>query len=134
MNNQENIGKLILRLSIGVLLLMHGLFKLINGIDGVGRMVTNVGWPYFIAYGVLIGEVLAPALIILGVLTRLSAVVIAINMIIAIYLVHLNDIWTITKSGAWGLELQALFLFGAVAIAFLGAGNYSLGGSRGRFN
>lgn len=134
MQNQENIGKLILRLALGVLLLMHGLNKLINGIDFVGALVTSAGWPYFITYGVLLGEVLAPALIILGVLTRASAIVIAINMVIAVYLVHFKDLWVITKNGAWALELQGLYLFMALAIAFLGAGSYSMAGSRGRFN
>lgn len=134
MHNQENIGKLILRLAIGVLLLMHGLHKLIYGIDYIGKLVTNAGWPYFIAYGVLIGEVLAPALIILGVVTRFSAIIIAINMVVAIYLVHAQDFLSVTKTGAWSLELQGLFFFSALAIAFLGAGAYSLGGSRGRFN
>lgn len=134
MHSQENIGKLILRLGLGILLLMHGLNKLIYGLDMVGNLVTNAGWPYFITYGVLIGEVLAPSLIILGVLTRASAILIAVNMAVGIYLVHMRDIFVIAKNGAWALELQGFYLITALAIAFLGAGSYSFAGSRGRFN
>jgi len=130
----DDAGKLILRLMLGILLLMHGLFKLMNGLEGINAVVTANGWPQWIAYGVLIGEVLAPALVILGVLTRLAALVIAINMIAAVYLAHAHQLLQLTKTGGWVLELQAMFLLTALVIALLGAGKYSLGGARGRFN
>lgn len=130
----DDAGKLILRLTLGMLLLMHGLHKLMNGIDGINAIVIANGWPQWIAYGVLVGEVLAPALIILGVITRAAALVIAINMLVAIYLEHGHQLLQLTKTGGWILELQAMFLFVAIVIAFLGAGHYSLGGTRGRMN
>lgn len=130
----DDAGKLILRLTLGMLLLMHGLHKLMNGIDGINAIVIANGWPQWIAYGVLVGEVLAPALIILGVITRAAALVIAINMLVAIYLEHGHQLLQLTKTGGWILELQAMFLFVSIVIAFLGAGHYSLGGTRGRMN
>lgn len=130
----EDAGKLIIRLMLGILLLMHGLHKLMNGIDGINAIVVTNGWPQWIAYGVLLGEVLAPALIILGVLTRPAALVIAINMLVAVYLGHAHQLLQLTKTGGWILELQAMFLLSAIVIALLGAGKYSLGGARGRFN
>jgi putative oxidoreductase len=134
MFRSDDAGKLILRLTLGVLLLMHGLHKLMNGIDGINAVVIANGWPQWIAYGVLVGEVLAPALIILGVITRAAALVIAINMLVAIYLAHGHQLLQLSKTGGWILELQAMFLFMAIVIAFLGAGHYSLGGTRGRLN
>ena len=134
MFRSDDAGKLILRLTLGVLLLMHGLHKLMNGIDGINAVVIANGWPQWIAYGVLVGEVLAPALIILGVITRAAALVIAINMLVAIYLAHGHQLLQLTKTGGWILELQAMFLFVSIVIAFLGAGHYSLGGTRGRMN
>ncbi|MDO8694591.1 MAG: DoxX family protein [Sheuella sp.] len=130
----DDAGKLILRLTLGMLLLMHGLHKLMNGIDGINAIVIANGWPQWIAYGVLVGEVLAPALIILGVITRVAALVVAVNMLVAIYLAHGHQLLQLTKTGGWILELQAMFLFVAIVIAFLGAGHYSLGGTRGRLN
>lgn len=134
MNHFDDIGKLILRLSVGILLLMHGLFKLMHGIAGISALVQANGWPVWIAYGVFIGEIIAPALLILGLVTRASAVVIVLNMLIAVYLAHSHQLFQLTKSGGWLLELQGLYLFGALAIALLGAGRFSIGGARGRMN
>lgn len=134
MNHYDDIGKLVLRLSVGILLLMHGLFKLMHGIAGISALVQANGWPVWLAYGVFIGEMIAPALLILGLLTRASAVVIVLNMLIAVYLAHSHQLFHLTKSGGWLLELQGLYLFGALAIALLGAGRFSVGGARGRLN
>lgn len=140
MNRFDDAGKLILRLTVGLLMLSHGLHKLINGIDGISALVATNGWPSALAYGVYIGEIVAPALIILGVLTRPAALVIVFNMVVAVYLAHSHQIFQLTKTGGWFLdggwflELQAFFLFGALVIALLGAGKFSLGGARGRFN
>ncbi len=134
MNQTDDAGKLILRLSLGIMLLMHGLYKLVNGFEGVTAIVAANNWPYWVAYGVLIGEILAPALILIGILTRVGAAVIAVNMVIAIYLAHAHQLLQVSKTGGWMLELQGMFLFCALAIALLGAGKYSLGGVRGRFN
>jgi putative oxidoreductase len=134
MNRFDDAGKLLLRLTIGILLLMHGLFKLANGIDSITTLVQAQGWPAWLAFGVFIGEIIAPSLLIIGVLTRAGALVIVFNMGLAIYLAHASQILSLTKTGGWALELQGLFLMGALVVALLGAGRFSLGGSHGRLN
>jgi putative oxidoreductase len=134
MNRFDDAGKLILRLTVGLLMLSHGLHKLINGIDGISALIATNGWPSVLAYGVYIGEIVAPVLIILGVLTRPAALIVVVNMILAIYLAHSHQLFQLTKTGGWFLELQAFFLFGALCVALLGAGKFSLAGPRGRFN
>ena len=134
MNRFDDAGKLLLRLTIGILLLMHGLFKLANGIDSITTLVQAQGWPAWLAFGVFIGEIIAPSLLIIGVLTRAGALVIVFNMGLAIYLAHASQIMSLTKTGGWALELQGLFLMGALVVALLGAGRFSLGGSHGRLN
>jgi putative oxidoreductase len=134
MNRFDDAGKLLLRLTIGILLLMHGLFKLANGIDTITTLVQAQGWPAWIAFGVFIGEIIAPSLLIIGVLTRAGALVIVFNMGLAIYLAHASQILTLTKTGGWALELQGMFMMGALVVALLGAGRFSLGGSHGRLN
>jgi putative oxidoreductase len=61
-------------------------------------------------------------------------VIVAVNMIVAVSLSHTSDLVRLTRGGGWGVELQALYLFGAVAVALLGAGRYSLSRGRGRFD
>jgi len=79
-------GKLVLRIAVGGLMLFHGVSKLIHGIDGIKTMITDRGLPEAMAYGVYVGEVVAPILIIIGLLTRPAAVILAFNMIVAIAL------------------------------------------------
>lgn len=130
----DDLGKLILRLALGVFILFHGVAKLMSGPGMIAGIVTKAGLPEYLAYGVYAGEVIAPLLVILGFWTRLGALAIAINMIGAVWLVHMGDLTAISKTGGWALELQGMFLFGALAVALLGAGRFSVGGAAGRWN
>jgi putative oxidoreductase len=132
--SSQDLGKLILRASLGVLMLMHGISKLFGGIEGIVARVQDAGLPGVFAYGVYVGEVIAPLLMIAGFWTRPAAAVFAFNMVVAVALAHPGEILMIRGSGAWGIELQALFFFGAVAVALLGAGRYSVSRGRGRLD
>ncbi len=131
---RDDLGRLVLRLTIGLLILLHGIAKLGGNLDWISAMLGKAGLPAALAYGVYLGELVAPLLLVAGVYTRVAALVIVVNMLFAIGLVHMGHIGTLTEVGAWGIETQALFLFGALAIVLLGAGRYSLGGARGRCN
>lgn len=129
MLSHEDFGKLLLRLVVGGLMLFHGLHKLIGGVDGISAMLVAKGLPGFIAYGVLVGEVVAPILLILGVLTRPAALVLAFTMVVAWLMVGLGETAQLEKTGAWAIESLVYFFVAALAIAFIGAGKYSLGGN-----
>ena len=77
LEKKNDIGLLILRLSVGVMMLLHGISKLFNGLGGIQSILASNNMPEFLSYGVLIGEVVAPILIIVGLKTRLSAAVMA---------------------------------------------------------
>lgn len=124
----ESTGKLILRLALGSLILFHGIAKLIGGVGGLSGMVTAAGLPAFFTYGVYIGEVIAPVLVLLGWYSRIGAGLIAVNMLVAIALAHRAELFVIGKTGGWALELQGMFLFTAIAIALIGPGRFSLNG------
>jgi len=126
MFSHDDFGRLLLRLIVGGLMLFHGLHKLIGGIDGIAGMLAAKGLPGFIAYGVLIGEVLCPILIILGVLTRPSALVLAFTMLVAWLLVGIGKTGSLDATGAWAIESIVYFFIGSLAVAFLGAGRYSV--------
>lgn len=130
----DDLGRLILRLTLGILVLLHGLSKLFNGIGGIESMLTAQGLPAFFAWGAYLGEVVGPILVILGIYNRLGALLIAINMVVAILLAHMGQLFLLSNTGGWQLELQGMFLFTAIALIFLGAGAYSLGGRNGRWN
>ena len=122
----DDFGKLVLRLAVGGLMLFHGMHKAIDGVGGIAGMLAAKGLPGFIAYGVLVGEVLAPILIILGILTRPSALVLAFTMVVAWLMVGTGKTFALDAVGAWAIESLVYFFVGALAVAFLGAGRYSV--------
>ena len=120
-------GKLLLRVSLGALMLFHGIAKVIGGPAGIVGLVEKAGLPGSFGYLVYVGEVVAPLLLIIGLWTRAGAAVIAINMVVAVYLVHAHELFTLSKSGGWALELQGFYFFSAIAVMLLGAGRFSAG-------
>lgn len=134
MIKSDDTGKLVLRLSLGILVLLHGIMKLSSGVGGISGMLSSQGLPGFFAYAAYLGEVVGPLLVILGFYSRLGALLVVVNMIVAILLAHTGQLSSLNAQGGWALELQGMFLFGALAIAFMGAGRFSLGGSGGRWN
>ena len=97
-------------------------------------LVVQHHLPAFVGYLVYIGEVVAPALLIVGLFTRAAAAIIVINMIFAVLLAHADELFSMEKSGGYALELQALYLVTAIVVALIGAGRYSIGGLYGRWN
>jgi len=124
--DNADLGKLIIRLTLGGLMLFHGIAKLIHGVGFIEGQLAGLGIPAIFAYGVFIGELLAPLMVILGYQTRIGALLIAFNMLVAIALVHGHELLALGSSGGWALELQGFFLFTAIALVFLGPGRYKL--------
>jgi putative oxidoreductase len=129
-----DLGKFFLRVTLSLLILFHGVAKIFHGIDWIIGLIDRAGLPPAVAYLVYIGEVAAPILVLLGIWTRPAALVIAINMTVAVLLVHTSQFFTLTKTGGWALELQAFYFISALAVALLGAGRFSLGGESGKWN
>ncbi len=133
-HGSQDLGKAVLRIVLGVLILLHGISKVINGPGFIMQTVEQAGLPAVLAYGVYIGEVVAPVLLIIGLWTRAAALIVAINMLFAFGLVHLHQLGMLSKTGGWELELQGMFLGAAIAVMLLGAGRFSVGGAGGPLN
>ncbi|MDO5608111.1 MAG: DoxX family protein [Capnocytophaga sp.] len=125
MKKNTDLGLLILRLAVGVLFLLHGIAK-IGHLEGVQYLLSEKGLPAFISYGVLVGEVLAPILLIIGYRTRLAAVVVMFTALAAIWLAHSHEIFALSQHGGWAIELLGLYLFGAKALFFTGGGRLAV--------
>jgi putative oxidoreductase len=130
----EDWGKLLLRLTIGVLLILHGIAKLRNGIGWMAGPLGAFGLPAFIGYGAYVGEIVAPLLLIVGKWTRLAGLVVAFNMLAAIVLVRRDSIAKLNQGGGWDIELEILFLLGGIAIFLLGSGRYAISKGVGRWD
>jgi putative oxidoreductase len=134
MNKTDDLGKLVLRFTLAIQLLFHGVSKLIHGVGPIEGMVAKAGMPGAVAYLTLVGEVVAPILILIGLWTRPAALVVVINMIFAVALAHASQIFTLSKTGGWALELQGFYFFTSLAVALLGAGRHSVGGTAGKWS
>lgn len=118
--NLDDVGKLVLRLVLGILILLHGIGKIPSGAAGI---VESAG---IIGYGVFLGEVLGPALLIIGWYARIGAALVVVNMLFAIGMAHADQIFMLNQHGGWQIELQGMFLFTALALALTGPGKFSI--------
>ena len=131
----NNMGKLILRLTVALLMLFHGVSKLRHGVAWMAGPLHAHHLPAWLAYGVYVAEVVVPILLIAGIFTRPAALVIAFEMLMAMFLVLGPHTFAIDRqTGALGGELQFFYLFSALAIAFLGSGSIALSKGRGRWD
>ena len=126
MFQNSDVAKLLLRISVGLMMLFHGVEKIMNGINGVKHLTINAGFPEFLAYGVYIGEVVVPIFIILGLYARVASLFLAINMAMAIFLAYGNSLFALGKNGAPLIELPLFYFILSIVIFLLGSGRYAV--------
>lgn len=121
-----DLGILLLRIVTGGLMLFYGIAKLTHGHDFIRQILAEKGLPEFLWMGVPVGEVLAPLLLILGVFSRLSGLMIAVVMAFALYLAHGMSAFALNENGGLDGELGLLYMFAGSALFFIGGGKYVL--------
>lgn len=99
-------------------MLFHGVHKIMDGIGFIIPLLEGYSIPYaqYVAYGVYVGEIIAPLLLISGYYVRIGAGIIIFNMLVAIFLVHKDGLFTLTEYGAWSIEIPMLYIVIALAI------------------
>ena len=125
MPTNTDIAKLLLRVTLGGLMMFHGVYKVIHGIANVKSMLSSSGLAEFMAYGVYLGEIVAPIFIILGLYARVASFVMAINMTMAIFLAYGFSL-SLSKYGGLSIESPLMFLIMSILVMLLGSGKYSV--------
>lgn len=126
LERKPDSGLMIFRIALGVMMLLHGIHKIFHGIGGIKLMTVSNGFPEFLAYGVYLGEVVAPLMIILGIRTRIFAAILAGNCVFAWYMAHRSQLYMLNAQGGWQIELLGLYFFGALLLVFTGAGKNAM--------
>lgn len=122
----ENIARLLLRVMVGGMMLFHGIHKVIHGIDPIKAMVKAHAMPEVLAYGVYVGEILAPIFLIIGWRSRVWAGIVAVNMLVVLWMAHMGSFLKLGAFGAWAVELPMFYLLSSLAIMMLGSGKYAI--------
>lgn len=117
---------LLLRVSLGVLFLAHGLLLkvLTFGIAGTVGYFASIGYPGFFAYLVMLGEIGGGLALILGVWTRTVSILL-LPIMIGATLQHIAGGWLFTNQGG-GWEFPVFLTVALVVQALLGSGAYAL--------
>lgn len=126
MNKTTGLGLLIIRVAFGLIMIAHGLLKFaVGGLPGSQAYLAELGVPAAPIFGVLLpfAEVILGGLVVIGLLTRISALVLAVISVGAIFLVHLQNGFFVTEGG---FEFVALLAAVGVGIALTGAGSLAI--------
>ena len=116
----NNLAKLILRLSFSLTMISHGYAKLINASALFSKFPNPLGIGSELSLVLVIfAEFFCSLFLIFGIFTRLATIPLIITMLVAIFLIHINDPWN-------KIEFPLLYLFAYISIFFFGAGKYSL--------
>lgn len=124
---KSDIALLINRITLAGLLLPHGLKKL-EGISVISKWLESVHLPSTLSYGIYLGEIIAPIFILVGLLTRFSAMMVSITMLFSIWFLLSNGapVFSFNEYGGLHAEINLLFLFLSLSIVFSGPGKFSI--------
>jgi len=125
LQTNPNYGPLITRLSLGGILLSHGLLKvLIFTVPGTVGYFASLGLPAIAAYLTVLAEIAGGTAILLGLYTRLAALL-SIPLLLGAVWAHAGNGWMFSAEGG-GWEFPVLLVLLAIAVAFQGSGPFAL--------
>ncbi len=121
----EGWGLFVLRVVTGVIFAVHGYQKLAGGIGGTEQFLASLGVPLalFFAYVVTLVELLGGIALIAGFLTRWASLFLTVDMIVALFLVHIGNGFYVSKGG---YEYVLILLAAVVTLFMTGAGSCAL--------
>lgn len=125
MSKKVETGLLILRVVVGIIFLAHGVAKFQSGLGNIAGWFDSIGLPGMLAYAVAVLEAAGGALLILGLGTRIFAVLFAVIMLGAIVKVKAAN-GLLGNGTAAGYEFELALLAASAALALTGGGLYSL--------
>ena len=109
-----------MRAAIGVIFIVHGFGKFGN--PGFGGWISSMGIPTEMQIPIALAELIPGILLLLGVLTRISASLISIVMLGAIFLVKGGT----SLTGDGGYEFDLILLAACLVVIVAGPGRVSL--------
>ncbi|HEY9828091.1 MAG TPA: DoxX family protein [Stenomitos sp.] len=120
-------GIALLRLSLGILFIAHGLLKvMVFTLPGTAQFFASIGLPGFLAAPVALAEIFGGVLLIAGIYTRWVALGLFPILLVATFKVHAAHGWVFSNSGG-GWEFPAFFVIACLVQFLLGDGAFAVG-------
>jgi putative oxidoreductase len=130
-----DIASLLLRITVGGILILHGVRKTQNKLQGTIKWFNSLGFPFNLtegripAYLAAVNEILFGFLLLFGIFTQAVAVVVVSQMLVALFVAAVKEksafISMAGSPGVYGYELDLHYIFGAIALVLLGGGGLS---------
>ena len=117
----QPLALLVMRLSLGIIMTVHGYHKVFGGLQHFAHMIGAMGLPSWLGYVSAFAELIGGLLIIVGFFTRPAAFAICINLAVAIWKVHLHN-GLLGSPDHPGFEFPLAAATLAFALIFFGAG------------
>ena len=122
-------GLAILRIVLGIAMIVHGWSKLSGGVDNVAGFfgeTLGIPAPGLMAWVVTIVELVGGILLVVGFLTQIAGILIALDMLGAILFAYLLRGAPFIENGAITWEKEAVFAAAALCIVLAGPGAWSV--------
>jgi len=130
---RQRLGLLVLRLSLGLIFVLHGWMNIVGGQESFLReMLAMVGWsaPDLLVWMITGMELLGGLALMLGIFTREAALLLAVEMVVAVALFHARQGFFIVAVPnvplAYGFEYHLALVGGLVCLALAGPGAFAL--------
>jgi len=129
LNTSINISLLLIRLTVGIILFLHGLQKVFGLFGGTGLKNWNTylkksfNLHEFVGYISAFTEMIFGFFLIIGLFTRVSSIIMIVFMLFATFMVHWKNGFFITKNG---YEYCLLIIVCLLSITIMGGGEYSV--------
>ena len=121
LDRAQPLALLVMRVALGAIMTAHGYTKIFGGLAKHAAYVHSLGVPAWLGYVSAFAEFGGGLLLIVGFATRLAALAILVNMLVAIFKVHLHN----GLKGAGGYEFPLACAAIAFALIFYGSGPIS---------
>ena len=122
---QYDLAALILRITIGIMFLAHGLTKLLVFTPaGTAQFFASLGLPEFLAYLTIVFEIGGGICLVLGILVQIISWLTFLQMIV-ISFIHSSNGWSFGNAGG-GWEYPAFMSLTALSLALIGSGRFTV--------
>lgn len=123
-----DLGLALLRVTLGVIFVTHGLPKIMGGVGGFEGMLAEMGVPLagIMAWVVTLLEVGGGLALIAGFLVTAFSLLLSFHMLMGIFLVHLSNGWYVVGPGSGGAEFNVLLIAGLLTLVLAGPGAAAL--------